>query len=65
MMGGKAVLKGLFMYEVCDIRMKLSVFITLQKHVQRQLQDKNIWNTGGLFPRSAKQALKIRNEVNT
>ena len=31
MRGGKAVLKGLFMYEVCDVRIKLSAFIALQK----------------------------------
>ena len=35
MMGGKAVLKGLLMYEVCDVRIKLSAFITLQKLMRR------------------------------
>jgi len=34
-MGGKAVLKGLLMYVVCDVRIKLSALITLQKLMYR------------------------------
>jgi hypothetical protein len=65
-MGGKGVLRGLLMYEVSDVRIKLSAFITLQKLMRRvghRIQTSGI--STAYFHDRRKQALKICNEVNT